>query len=90
MNHNSIISLFGHNLASCNLYIFGKHYIDLMLTYILTVSVFLLSFFTGLKLRDCLMDNGKFTTFLQQNISMPPIVVEEIMDADLKLEQVLE
>lgn len=44
---------------------------------------------TGLKLRDCLMDNGKFTTFLQQNISMPPIVVEEIMDADLKLEQVL-
>ncbi|XP_068090528.1 phospholipid-transporting ATPase ABCA1 isoform X3 [Hyperolius riggenbachi] len=44
---------------------------------------------TGLKLRDCLMDNEKFTTFLQHNISMPPIVVEEIMNADLKLEQVL-
>ncbi|XP_072260468.1 phospholipid-transporting ATPase ABCA1 isoform X4 [Pyxicephalus adspersus] len=44
---------------------------------------------TGLKLRECLMDNEKFTTFLQQNISMPPIVVEEIMNADLKLEQVL-
>lgn len=89
MSHNSNISLFGHNSASYNLYIFDKHYIDLILTYILTLNVFLL-YFTGLKLRDCLMDNGKFTTFLQQNISMPPIVVEEIMDADLKLEQVLE
>ncbi|XP_073522622.1 phospholipid-transporting ATPase ABCA1 isoform X2 [Phyllobates terribilis] len=44
---------------------------------------------TGMKLRDCLMDNEKFTTFLQQNISMPSIVVEEILNADLKVEQVL-
>ncbi|KAM9329361.1 phospholipid-transporting ATPase ABCA1 [Gastrophryne carolinensis] len=44
---------------------------------------------TGLRLRDCLMDNEKFTTFLQQNISMPSVVVEEILNADLKVEQVL-
>uniref|UniRef100_A0A8C5P7H9 ATP binding cassette subfamily A member 1 n=1 Tax=Leptobrachium leishanense TaxID=445787 RepID=A0A8C5P7H9_9ANUR len=44
---------------------------------------------TGLKLRDCLMDDEKFTTFLLHNISMPAIVVEEIMNANLKLEQVL-
>ncbi|XP_053321852.1 phospholipid-transporting ATPase ABCA1 isoform X2 [Spea bombifrons] len=44
---------------------------------------------TGLKLRDFLMDDEKFTTFLQHNISMPSIVVEEIMNANLKLEQVL-
>ncbi|XP_063311284.1 phospholipid-transporting ATPase ABCA1 isoform X1 [Pelobates fuscus] len=44
---------------------------------------------TGLKLRDCLMDDEKFSTFLHQNISMPTIVVEEIMNANLKLEQVL-
>ncbi|KAG9486662.1 hypothetical protein GDO78_006835 [Eleutherodactylus coqui] len=44
---------------------------------------------TGMKLRDCLMDNEKFATFLQQNISMPSIVVEEILNADLKVEQVL-
>ncbi|OCU00960.1 hypothetical protein XELAEV_18006739mg [Xenopus laevis] len=44
---------------------------------------------TGLKLRDCLMDNEKFTDFLLKNMSMPAVAVEEIMNAHLKPEQVL-
>ncbi|KAM4810632.1 phospholipid-transporting ATPase ABCA1 [Rhinophrynus dorsalis] len=43
----------------------------------------------GLKLRDCLVDDEKFTDFLQFNISLPAVVAEEIMNAHLKPEQVL-
>ncbi|XP_053558600.1 phospholipid-transporting ATPase ABCA1 isoform X2 [Bombina bombina] len=44
---------------------------------------------SGLKLQDCLTDKEKFSTLLRHNMSLPPIVVWEIMNADLKLEQVL-
>ncbi|KAG8455080.1 hypothetical protein GDO86_001341 [Hymenochirus boettgeri] len=44
---------------------------------------------TGIKLRDCLMDNEKFTDFLLYNVSLPAVAVEEIMNANLKPEKVL-
>ncbi|XP_075450764.1 phospholipid-transporting ATPase ABCA1 isoform X2 [Ascaphus truei] len=43
----------------------------------------------GWKIRDFLKENEKFATFLQHNISLPSVAVEEIMNADLHLEQVL-
>ncbi|KAM4708457.1 phospholipid-transporting ATPase ABCA1 [Discoglossus pictus] len=44
---------------------------------------------SGLRLHDCLTDNEKFSELLQHNMSLPPVAVREIMNADLKLEQVL-
>lgn len=44
---------------------------------------------TGLKLHDFLVENETFSTYLQNNLSMPSLVVNEIMNADVNLERVL-
>ncbi|KAM6034462.1 phospholipid-transporting ATPase ABCA1 isoform 3-T5 [Chlamydotis macqueenii] len=42
-----------------------------------------------LKLRDFLVDNETFSDFLHHNVSMPSSAVEELLDAEVNLQQVM-
>ncbi|XP_030326469.1 phospholipid-transporting ATPase ABCA1 isoform X3 [Strigops habroptila] len=43
---------------------------------------------TDLKLRDFLIDNETFSDFLHHNVSMPSSAVQDLLDADVNLQQV--
>ncbi|XP_020657095.3 phospholipid-transporting ATPase ABCA1 [Pogona vitticeps] len=45
--------------------------------------------FTGVKIRDFLVDNETFSDFLYHNISLPYFVIDKILDAEVNLQQII-